>query len=553
MVLAYQWPGETEQDGERLTAYHLLKWLYWLSSADPSCTLVRQALTDIQVRFPEFRPSEHPDFTHYHWGGARSLDQSSWTVDALLARPATEALADLLAYQPTDRQRFVGDDRRAMLIKVEEAAQTNLSWGIELADALAEDGEWHSDLWSHLIVAWMKADLDEDGIRRALSHLAADTLQQQHTRSIANFLLELARKANSSEATDLPDQANLIADALHRHAVQVEVPDLTSYVGGVRQETDWVSRAINHPSGTLANYWVQRIARSHRQQESSQPSLNDQCRHSLDTIVQEGSIAGRLGRTVLAGNLPFLLYVDETWALQYLVPLLVPGHSDFASAWDGVTHCGQITPRAADLLRGPFLKAVEYVNSEFSGSRRHQFVSTYIGVLTWFAASPTDEWITKLFTYGDAEMRHQFATEISHHLRLLEETRQNEWWSIWLKGYWENRLQGVPGPLDDTEVEAMLDWTTLLPAVYPQAVDLAVQMRSVPLQRATIIYRIAKAEFVYKYPEAVAKLLIYLGEADHPPWIWHGAKEVCDELFQSHLDIETEIRLRETVAKIGFW
>ena len=550
-VLAFRWPDKTERESDRYAAYHHLDWLYWLSAADTSCHLARQAIADVEVRYPEFRPSEHPDFTHYHWGGTRSLDQSSWTVDALLARPATEALPDLLAYQPTDKQRFDGDDRGAMLRKVEETARVNSSWGLELADALVEVGEWYSDLWYHVIAAWTTADLDEDGIYRALSHLSVDTLQQQHTRVIANFLLELARKANSSEATDLPDQANLIAGALHRYAVQVEVPNLTSYVGGVPQETDWVSRAINHPSGTLADYWVQRIARSHRQQESSQPSLNDQCRHSLDTIAQEGDIVGKLGRTVLARNLPFLLYVDETWALQYLVPLLGPGHSDFASAWDGVTYCGQITPRAAELLREPFLKAVEHVNSEFSGSRRPQFVSKYIGVLTWFAASPTDEWITKLFTYGDAEVRHQFATEISHHLRSLDETRQNEWWSIWLKGYWENRLQGVPAPLDDTEVEAMLDWTTLLSAVYPQAVDLAVQMRSVPLQRGTIIYRIEKAELVNEYPEAVAKLLIHLGEADQKPWVWHGAKEICDELLQSHLDSETEVRLRETVAKIG--
>ena len=510
-----------------------------------------QAIADIQERYPEFRPSEHPDFTHYHWSGTRSLDQSSWTVDGLLARPATEVLPDLLAYQPTDQQRFYGDDLGAMMRKVEETARINSSWGLELADALVGVGEWYSDLWYHLIVAWAAANLDEDSMQSALSHLSVDALQQQYTREIASFLFELARKANSSEATDLPDQANSIAVALHQYAVQVEVPDLTAYVGGVPQETDWISRAIGHPSGKLAEYWVQRIVRLHHQQETTQPSLNDQCRHSLDTIARESDIVGKLGRTVLARNLPFLLYVDETWASQNLVPLLEPGHSDFASAWDGVTYCGQITPRAAELLREPFLKAVGRINREFAGSRKQRFVSTYIGMLTWFAASPTDEWITKLFTYGDTEVRHQFATEISHHLRSLGEARQSEWWSIWLKGYWENRLQGVPAPLDDTEVEAMLDWTTLLSAVYPQAVDVAVQMRAVPLQRGTIIYRIGKTELVNQFPEAVAKFLIHLGEADQKPWIWHGAKEICDELFQSNLNSETEVRIRETVVKIG--
>ena len=498
-----------------------------------------------------FVPSEHPDFTHYHWSGTGSFDQSSWTVEALLGQPAAEVLPDLLAYQPTDQQRFYGDDRVAMLRMVEETARENPSWGLELAGALAGTDEWYADLWPRLIVAWTMANLDEDGLKKALTHLSVDELHQQYTRGIATFLFELARKANSPEATDLPDQADFIAVALHRNAVQVEVPDLTAYVGGVPQEVDWVSRAINHPAGTLADYWIQRIARCHRQDMEVQPSLSGRCKDSLDTIAREGGAAGRLGRTILARNLPFLLYVDEDWVLQNLMPLLKPGHSDFASAWDGVTHCGQIPPRAAELLREPFLQAIEHVNTHFSGSRQQQFVSTYTGMLTWFVANPTDEWLTKLFTHGDVEVRRQFAAEITHRLRSLDETRQIEWWNIWLKGYWENRLQGVPAPLEDIEVEAMLDWTTLLTAVYPQAVDMAIKMRAVSLQRGIIVYQIEKAELASRYPEAVAKLLIHLGETNQEPWVWHGAKGICDELLQSPLDGETEVRLRETIARIG--
>ena len=550
-VLAFRWPDESEPERSRNASYHHLDWLQWLNAADTSCDLAMQAIADIQVQYPGLQPSEHPDFTHYHWSGTGSFGQSSWTVEALLGQPAAEVLPDLLAYQPTDQQRFYGDDRGALLRKVEETAGTNSSWGLELADALAEIEEWNSDLWRRLVVAWTRVNLDEDSMRRALSHLSVDALQEQHPHEIVTLLFELARKANSPEAKDLPDQADSIAVALHRYAAQIEVPDLTAYVGEVPQEVDWVSRAINHPAGTLAGYWIQRIARPHRQDKEAQPWLNDRCRDSLDTIARESGVAGKLGRTILARNLPFLLYVDEAWVLQNLMPLLKPGHSDFASAWDGVTHCGQIPPRAAELLRGPFLKAIEHVDTHFSGSRKQQFVSIYTGMLTWFVANPTDEWLTKLFTHGDVEVRRQFAAEITHRLRSLDETRQIEWWNIWLKGYWENRLQGVPAPLDDIEVEAMLDWTTLLTAVYPQAVNVAIKMRAVSLQRGLIIYQIEKAELASQYPEAVAKLLVHLGEAHQEPWVWHGAKGICDKLLQSHLDSETEGRLREMVARIG--
>ena len=110
-VLAFRWPDQTDGENDRYAAYHHLQWLHWLSAADTSCDLAMQAIADIQIRYPEYRPSEYPDFTCYHLGGTRFLDQTSWTVEALLARPATEILPDLLAYRPTDQQRFYGDDR----------------------------------------------------------------------------------------------------------------------------------------------------------------------------------------------------------------------------------------------------------------------------------------------------------------------------------------------------------------------------------------------------------------------------------------------------------
>ena len=60
-----------------------------------------------------------------------------------------------------------------------------------------------------------------------------------------------------------------------------------------------------------------------------------------------------------------------------------------------------------------------------------------------------------------------------------------------------------------------------------------------------------KAELANQHPEAVAKFLIHLGQADQKPWTWHGAKEICDVLFQSNLDSATGVRLTETVVKIG--
>ena len=556
-ISEYQEPNIRDRgnwDANRLSAHHRFTWFHWLHEADPDCSIAKEMLATVWTEHPDFRPSEHPDFTHYHWSGVQSRDQSPWSVDALLARPASEALPDLLAYQPTDQEKFEGHDRWSMLGAVEEAARTNSSWGLELADSMVAIGDWCSDLWYHLIVAWANAELDQVSVERVLSHLSADELQRQHAREIASVLTEVARKAHTSEAAELLDEANSIAIALHQYAVNVEVPSFTTSTGGVPQEADWLARAINHPSGKLAEFWVQNIAQWHRRQQEESRSLNDEYRNALDDIMQDNGVASRLGRTILARHLPFLAYVDETWVLRNLIPLLDPGHDEFASAWDGLTYCGQMTPQTAELLREPFLGAAKHLNVELAGTRRERFVAKYIGMLTWFTwftSDPADEWITNLFNHGDSSVRHQFATEVSHHLRSLGEVRQKEWWSIWLKGYWENRLLGVPAQLDDTEIETMLEWTALLPAVYPEAVDLAVRMRDVSLQRGMVIHWTGTSEVVQQHPEAVARLLIHLGRADHQPWIWHETAEIVDELLQSNLDSEIEVSLKETAARIG--
>ena len=553
-ISEYQAPDIRDRenwDANRLSAHHRFTWYHWLHQADPDCSIAKAMLATVWTEHPDFRPSEHPDFAHYHWSGVQSRDQNPWSVDALLASPASESLPDLLAYQPTDQEKFEGHHRWSMLSAVEEAARTNSSWGLELADSMVALGDWCSDLWYHLIVAWANAELDQVSVKRVLLHLSADELQRQHAQEIASVLTGVARKARTSEAAELPDEANSIAIALREYAVNVEVPNLTASVGGVLQEVDWLARAINHPCGKLAEFWVQSIALWHSGQQKETQSLNDEYRNVLDDIMQDNSVASRLGRTILARHLPFLAYVDETWALQNLIPLLEHGHDEFASTWDGVTYCGQMTPQTAELLREPFLRSVEHLNNELAGSRQERFVTKYIGMLTWFASGPADEWITNLFNYGDPSVRHQFATEVSHHLRSLGEYRQKEWWSIWLKGYWENRLSGVPTQLDDTEIETMLEWTALLPAVYSEAVDLAVRMRDVPLQRSMVIRWTGTSEMVQKQPNAVARLLIHLGKAGQQPWTWYDATAIVDELLQSNLASEIEMSLRETVAKIG--
>ena len=149
-VLAYRHPDTEDEDRERITAYSHFNWLWWLHSAAPDCTLVEEALEEVQEQYSDFEPREYPDLNHWTSrgdGGALS-HRSPWSVDELLSQPATEWTERLVNFQQTE---FFGPDRRGLHVAVSKAATDNFEWGLNLADALATGRKWDTNLWPALL------------------------------------------------------------------------------------------------------------------------------------------------------------------------------------------------------------------------------------------------------------------------------------------------------------------------------------------------------------------------------------------------------------------
>ncbi len=545
-VSQYQAPESEHYDSDELSAHHRFTWFHWLHEADPDCIIAKGALDAEWAQHPGFVAPEHPDFTY--WSGFRWLTQSTWDVDALLARQAVEALPDLLMYQPTDQQRFDGHDRRAMLSAVRQAAEANQSWGLDLADAMAETGAWNSDLWQHVITAWKTMELDPNGVRRVLSHLSASELHQRHPREIANILVGLVRKTEEPESTGLPGAANSIAVTLRPYVSLNELPKLTASVGGIPQYVSWLDRAINHASGQLALFWTHSIVLWRRGQKPPPQSLSREYREAVDALMEEDGVLGKFGRTVLAGNFHFFLAVDEDWTTNNLLPLFDTEHEDFQCTWDGFLCWGRLSPQIADLLREKFADAVPRVFQEFQGQMLTRFVEFYVTAMGWLINGANDDWITEFFRHADGESRNQFAIAIGHRLRDLDESRQQEWWNVWLRDYWRNRLQGVPNRLDNAEIAQMLEWVLHLPGVFSEAVGMAIQMPP-ETQTPSHLHDLGESELIERYPEDLAQFLVHLGRHDTAPWFWVGTRKVVDKLLVKGLRADLDQGLRELTVK----
>ncbi len=445
--------------------------------------------------------------------------------------------------------QFDGHDHWALLREVEEAVRTNPSWGLDLADAMVSNKAWDTDIWHHVILAWATSELNQDSVTRVMSHLSAGDLHREHARQIADVLNQLIRNADQIEAAGLLDAANSIAVAMRPYAASDELPQISVSVGGVPQYVSWLEKAINHASGKLALFWTFSSELWRKLQEPAPQLLSVEYREALEAIVTEDGLAGKFGRAVLVSNFQYFLAVDEDWTISTLLPLFDTEHDDFQCAWDGFLTWGRLSPPTAERLREKSIAAIRRIVQEFSEQMRVRFVEFYVVALGWLISDAMDDWITEFFKHADTQMKTQFALEIGHRLRNLDETVQQEWWSVWLKDYWANRLQGVPCPLDDAEIAQMLEWVMHLPGVFPDAVEVAIQMRPVRLSRSYILHDLSERELTERYPDDLGRFLVYLGQNDTEPWFWLGTREVVDKLLAKDLPVHIDQGLCELIVR----
>ena len=542
-IWAYCPRSEEDENTENdRAAYYHFNWFHWLHKAAPDCRIANIALEDVLRRNPDLRPREHPDLTHWMTSVPRG-HQSPWTEDELLSKPAEEWAVKLLSFQETGIHEL---DRIGLNMAVYEAARQEFEWGLNLADALSERGNWDADLWETLIRVWSASGLDEAKVRRVLKRLGRNELHEKHSRPVAKFLFELVKDDSTLPTYALLADSNKIATRLWSQVDNNDPPHI--------EFNRWLTKAVNHTSGILTNFWLHSLQCWRNRQEPKPNVLNEQYCNAFSNIVRDVTVAGTLGRAVLACDFSFLLASDEVWTKENLLPWFSKNaeSDDFVAIWDGFWY-GSLSPTAADLLKEPLLAAVPRLVNEPSSERLKPFVRHYITMLTYFIDDPHEVWIPKYFAHADECARRAFALHIGVLLGDISGVQQQELWERWLKQYWTNRLSGIPKGLDGGEVESMLRWLPNLEPVFAEAVELAVRM---PTENAKhdgeVLYRIRKSDLCENHPESVAKLLIYLGQIASENYARSEEREIIGMLRQADIPAKLKLKLEELAARRGY-
>ena len=543
-IQAHRLLAEEDDDTEIRTAVYHFQWFHWLHTAAHNCPLTREALDDVRRMYPELQPSKHPDLP-YSISSVPGSHKRPWTVQELLSRPAGEWSEELVSFQQTG---FTGPDRLGLRGAVSEAARQEFEWSLDLADALHEKGNWDTDLWETLMQVWSETALDENGTRKVLQRLEWNELHPNCARTIAEFLYKLVKDNNAKHTVRLLPQANKIAANSWSHIDRSDVRGVSD---------NWFTTAINHPAGFLAGFWLSSLYCWRKQHDNKPESLSEEYRDALSEIVKDKTVAGRLGRSVLARDLSFLLHVDTNWTETNLIPLFTrhANDDDYQALWHGFLY-GRLSPPVAELMGDALLDAVSRIERYFSGQEKKLFIQHYVTMLADYVDDPLKDWIPGFFEHAGGYARVYFGITIENRLKHMNDTQQQEWWERWLKCYWMNRLRGVPRPLDVREMGIMFCWLADLKGVFPEAVDLAGQMQ---LEEFTdqsadcdrIVFLIAKGDLWKRHPEAVAKLLIDLGRIKSRTRAWSNGKELIDKLLKADLSCELKQQMKELAAERG--
>ena len=541
-ILAYSFPNEQDENKDFYTAGLHIDWLNSLHAEKPDCSFAKQALDELRKRFPKLRPSEHPD--HLMWLGEAGWigSQSPWTVDQLLLKPAEEWLEKLLSFK---QEEFTGPDRRGLVLAIREAAKQDFRWGLTLASALAEKKEWDTDIWLELLNAWSETGVKENRHGEVLLLLGRTELYDKNALPVAATLFSLVKNDSEPCPPSLLSRANQIARALWQNIGQEKV---------LSEQLDWVTKAINHPAGYLALFWLSSLSLWRKLQDPMPRTLDQEYSSALSVIVQDKSMAGCPGRCVLAGHFSFLLDADEKWTKESLLPLFEEsaGEDDYHAAWSGFLTWERINPSIAELLGHAFVGAVKRIKKDYpQRSQRSRFISAYVTMLIYFVPDPINKWIPEFFKNADEADKRDFAFQVKRHFVDMDEARRGELWRGWLKSYWENRLMGAPSPLEPAEISPMLGWLLHLDKLFPEAVELAIKAQpSGPLERNFIVRDINKSDLWKSYPEPVAKLLVYLGDCGLPDYEWYEGKELVNRLLQSNIAQELKAKLEDLAIKL---
>ncbi|MGA2400548.1 MAG: DUF4020 domain-containing protein [Syntrophobacteraceae bacterium] len=538
--------GYRGERAKRLTketkAYGVYSLLHWLRSAEPACVLAMKAFKSMQQSNPSFKPREYPDF--HHWsGGVRAYGHiSPMTVEELISKEPAEQLNLILTFKG---DFFNGPDRDGLLNIITQAVQKNVDWGYKLAQSLAEAGEWDTDIWDHILRGWEEGLEDDANLVTVLRLLLDNSELRSHAYYIANLI-----QNRFDEKKQVSDEAITLAKQLADH--------LMDYLETVQEEkptegvNDWLQKAINHPGGKLASFWLNSLTRERKDAGDSWIELPVEYRRFLEKMIVGISIESQLARVFIASQLYFMFYMDAQWTIKHVLPLL-----DWANpmrarqCWDGYLFWGRYGENTLPYVMPYYRRTFRELHS-LGDAQRKQFCEHMASIAIYSSINPIEDgWLNEFLGTVEETDRTDWAGQVENMLRGLEDDAVKLLWGQWLEKYWHRRNLGIPTALSPSELGEMVTWSACLGSVFDKAVKMICEVPAPEISDTYMFHLMDEKEFAKQHTKELAKLLLHIIPKIQQRWMCHELVPLAKSLRENGLDVSTLKKIQDALIILG--
>ena len=535
--------AENEESEHR--PYERFNAFAWMDQARPHHPVITAALAEAHEVDPSWLARSNPDLTH-------SMD-----VGLVPSRPpmSVENLHEQLEADPSallsslQQYRGVGPwdggpTWEDALSLISSAVQAEADDGHRILDVDPSD----PDVTQAVINGWSRAELDAvaaTGVLRCIAALDIPAL----VRDLARMLSDGGRtEGHPTDWSGVPEARRLARELWH------QTPDEDAGLGDI----DWLTRAINHPAGNLAEFWLHAVQHDWRADESSWSGLTNEHREALGTMLagQRDENRTRMAEVICASRLHFLFAADPEWTTRNVMPLLDWSDPSRARrAWSSFTSWGRWNDQMLDAgLMEHYLEAVSHLD-EFDDERQQPILGHLAGIALTSDRDPL-EWLPLVIVRLSNEQRTTFADKVTDILEDLPSEAVEHQWTRWMHKYWSERLTSIPVQLSMDESSAMAGWIPPLTDSFESGVQLVISRRSRLREHDDILRHLER--HVDASPDACARMIGHLMCSTQQPW-WGGylMRDLMPRLRAgsdpTHIRVIVEQAIRLGLPNPGDW
>lgn len=497
---------DTEEPEHR--PYERFNALAWMDRCRPGHSRITAALAEAHAVDPNWQIRTNPDLSHSIEVGfvpsrpPMSVENFHEQVEA----DPSAVLSTLRQYEGASPWEGgpTWDDSLALIAS---AIQAQPGDGHRLLDVEPQDAE----VTRAVITGWSRAELDGEAAAEVLESIAA--LDQT---SVARDLARMLSDGGRSEGHPTDWAAMAEARRLARELWQL-IPDEEVVFG----EIDWLTRAVNHPAGHLAEFWLHVVQHDWRADEAAWSGLAKEHSAAFEAMLTgpPGESRTWMAEVICASRLQFLFAADQGWTIRNVMPLLDWSDPPRARrAWDSFTRWGLWNDQMLDAgLMEHYLTTASRLD-EFSDEHRGLILGHLAGIALTSDRHPL-EWLPGVIVDLSDEDRSRFADKIVEVLEDLPSEAVEHQWSRWMHKYWNDRLTSIPTQLSIDEATAMAGWIPFLTDSFESGVHLVTSRPGRIRDHDDVLSNLERR--IDDSPDSCARMIGHLMRSTVQPW-WGG-------------------------------